>query len=327
MSHEITEFAPGIHSFVSARTSAWHKLGTTLESTFDAKQALEHAHLANWNVRKTPLFTFDENQEIIQADNRFATIFTNPVTNKNQFLGDVGSHYAPIQNEAHVDLFNAIVDQSGAVFETAGSLANGRKVFMSMKLPEGIKIGGVDQVDLYLVAMNSHDGSSPFRFIVTPVRVVCANTLAAAVRSNKGSFSIRHVANPAYSIQEARETLNLTFEYVKEFEDEANEMIQKQLDEDYFRRVVASVFGTENAKTDRQLEIAQKHVDGVMSTLATSTTLDGIEGTNWAGYQAVTEYMDHFMDVRKGSDEARAIRALSDTGTKIKQDVFTALAR
>lgn len=329
MAHEINEMAPGVHSFVSAREDAWHHLGTTLENTFDAQTALETAHLANWNVRKTPLVTFDGEEQIL-VPNRWATVYTNPVTQGVQYLGVVGSHYEPIQNEHHIDLLDAIVDESGAHFETAGSLREGRETFVSMKMPETMNIGGQDPVDLYLVALNSHDGSSAFRFIVTPVRVVCANTQAAAIESAKASFSIRHVKGATGAISEAREALGLTFKYIEAFETEAQAMIQRQLDADTFERIVGDLFGMQEATSQRQENVALEHVGNVMSLYRSSDTMNGLQGSAWGGYQAVTEYFDHYMGVRDtGTAAAYARSARAVTSRPViaqKERAFAALA-
>ena len=96
----------------------------------------------------------------LEVPDQFATVRTNPVTGRPDVLGVVGRGYTPIQNEEHAALLDALVDESGAHFETAGSLRGGRQVFLTMKLPTTMQIGGVDPVDLYLIAFNSHDGTS-----------------------------------------------------------------------------------------------------------------------------------------------------------------------
>ena len=104
--------------------------------------------------------------------------------------------YRPLQNEEHCDFLNHLADASGAIFDTAGSLRGGRQVFVTMRLPETVLVGGVDELDLNIAALNSHDGNSAFRLLVTPVRVVCANTQAAALRHHVASVSIRHTPAP-----------------------------------------------------------------------------------------------------------------------------------
>lgn len=329
MSHEINELSPNVHSYVGARVDAWHRLGVTLEDTFDAETALQKAHLAGWNVRKTPLFTVDENGNQIVAESRFATIYTNPVTGENQYLGVVGSYYEPIQNEKHIDLLNALVDESGAHFDTAGSLRSGRETFVSMKLPETMNVGGQDPVDLYLLALNSHDGASAFRFLVTPVRVVCANTQAAAIRAAKSSFSIRHVRGATGVIAEAREALDLTFKYVSEFEVEAERLLGLSFSDREFDGFIKELFDYEKAETTRQFNTATEHVEGASSLWHSSATMEGITGTRWGAYQAVTEYTDHFMAVRNTGYEENILRAnrtaLSGSVTRLKERAFASL--
>jgi phage/plasmid-like protein (TIGR03299 family) len=330
MAHEINELAPGIHSFVSAREDAWHKLGVTLENTFDAETALEKAHLAGWNVRKLSLTMTDENGNNTVLPNRWATAYTNPITSATEYLGVVGGNYTPIQNEEHTELLNALVDESGAHFETAGSLRGGKQTFISMKMPDTMNVGGQDPVDLYLVALNSHDGSSPFRFLITPVRVVCANTQAAAIQQAKSSFSIRHVRGAQGHIQEAREALDLTFKYVEAFETAAEQMLQVSMTDIEFNRIIAGLFEADSAKTKRQENTAAQHMDAVMNLWRNSTTMDGIQGTRWGAYQAVTEYTDHFMQVRntgKGDGIARAARAvLPSPVMALKEEAFKRLS-
>lgn len=329
MAHELNELAPNMHSFASAREDAWHKLGVTLDQTFNAETALEKAHLANWNVRKTEIKAFENGNEIA-IPNRFATVYTNPVTKKTQYLGVVGSSYTPIQNEAHVSLLDAIVDESGAHFETAGSLREGRETFISMKLPSTMRVGGNDPVDLYLVAFNSHDGTSSFRFAVTPVRVVCANTQAAALAAAKSTFAVRHVKGATGVIAEARQALDLTFAYLDEFEVEAERMISAELRDSEFQQIVERLFDLDVATSKRQENTAADHVANVMTLWRDSPTMTGITGTKWGAYQAVTEYTDHFMSVRNthaSLDVARANRTVISKPIKnLKEKAFAVLA-
>lgn len=331
MSHEINILAEGSESFVSAREHAWHRLGRVVESAMTAQDAMDYAYLAGWNVRKTPMFTIDEDGNQIEADNRFATIYTNPVTKANQYLGVVGSHYTPIQNEEHISLLDALVDESGAKFETAGSLKGGREVFVSMKLPHTMQIGGHDAVDQYIVAMNSHDGTSPLRFMVTPVRVVCANTLTAATNSAKTSFSVRHVGDAKFAMQDARDALQLTYKYFDEFEAAAQKMIKRELNDAQFEMMLSTLLKKDEVETPRQEATVNKHMSAITELWKQSSTVAPVAQTRWGAYQAVTEYTDHFMSVNKSktSDEAtaRAFRAVTSSQIKnLKQDAFELLS-
>ncbi|HON74695.1 MAG TPA: DUF932 domain-containing protein, partial [Dermatophilaceae bacterium] len=217
----------------------------------------------------------------------------------------------------------------GATFDTAGSLRGGRQVFVTMRLPEHLSIGGSDRVDLNIAALNSHDGSSAFRVLITPVRVVCANTQHAALRNHLSSWSIRHTRNAKAAVQAARDTLGLTFAYVEAFEAEAERMINTSVTDAAFFELVQNLFPspspeaparTRNAARRRQASLAHLWHD--------AATQSGIAGTAWAAYQSVVEYVDHFAPVRDKADAAmaRALRLLTtDEPARIKARAWTAL--
>jgi phage/plasmid-like protein (TIGR03299 family) len=313
------------------RKHVWERIGQQVEGATNAQEALATAHLSGWNVRKVNLTAFD-GEKAIAVPNRFATVFDSPVTNEVEYLGVVGGNYEPIQNEEHSALLNAIIDESGAQFETAGVLGGGRRVFITMKMPETMMVGGFDAVNNYIVALNSHDGTTPFKFAVTPIRVACQNALAAAFKSATSTFSVRHTRGANGVIAEAREALELTFKYETEFEAMAESMIANTIAEDEFQKIVAGLFNVTGAKTERQERIALDHVDNVISLFNSSDTMDGIRGTRWGAYQAVTEYTDHFMNVKntRGEDYAtlRALRAAEPNSPvhKVKERAFELLS-
>jgi phage/plasmid-like protein (TIGR03299 family) len=332
MAHELNELAPGIHSFASAKLDAWHRLGTVVDDAMNAEHALAAAHLAGWNVRKTQIFARDEHGNEVAIGNRFATIYTNPISNASTYLGVVGGHYTPIQNEAHADLLDAIVDESGAHFETAGSLRGGRETFITMKMPETMLIGGKDAVDMYLIGLNSHDGTSSFRFMISPVRVVCANTQAAALRSAVSSFSVRHNGIASSRLQEAREALSMTWKYAEEFELSAQMMIEKSISDRAFDKITAQLFGGATATTARAKNVVDEHRAGVSAIWnSDGDTMRGMHGNRWGAYQAITEYIDHNMGVRSTGDSADVARArrvvTSKSVQSIKETAFSALSR
>ncbi|QGJ93547.1 hypothetical protein SEA_MUFASA8_100 [Arthrobacter phage Mufasa8] len=328
MSHELETYGE-LASFVSAREPAWHKLGTVLDSTFDAATALKTAHLAGWNVRKSPLTTVDDDGNVLQVPGKFANIRTNPFDGSTDVLGTSGSKYTPIQNEDHVDLLDTLVDESGAHLETAGSLRGGREVFVTMAMPDSMWIGGVDEVKTYISALNSHDGESSFKFVVGPVRVVCANTQAAAIAQAKSMFSVRHTANHKQSIATARDALGLTFKYIDGFQQEAEKMIQESLTEAAFYDIVKDLMGDPDKQKGAAKTTLVRKQDDLMELFTSSPTATQIKGTRWAGYQAVTEWVDFFSPVRgaKGDvQEARAVRAIGESGLNLKTKAFQLLS-
>ncbi len=331
MSHELETFADGTTGFASARQLAWHRLGTVLPDTFTASQAMEHARLGWWNVRKEHLqavVVTNEGVSTIDVPDRYATVRTNPVTGSPEALGVVGPSYVPIQNEEHCDLLDALVDESGAHFETAGSLKGGRQVFITMKLPNTMQVGGVDAIDTYLTACNSHDGSMAFRLMVTPVRVVCANTLAAAIRRAKSSFSIQHTSGARSHIQVAREALGLTFRYNAEFQSEAERMLDTTMTDAQFAELVRELWPMPHDPTLRTRNSIARRDTELTYLFHDADTNRAIRGTRWAGYQAVTEYLDHYTPVgpKRDAGKVRAERAISDASIAIKVRAFDLLA-
>jgi len=331
MAHELETWSDGTASFVSAREHAWHRLGTVLPAEFDAAQAMSYARLGGWNVRTmalqtAPVLSADGVFGALPVPDQFATVRTNPVSGGVDVLGVVGRGYTVIQNEEHADLLNRVVDEGGACFETAGSLRGGRSVFLSMKLPRTMNIGGIDPVDLYLIALNSHDGTSAFRLLVSPVRVVCANTQALALRRAQSSFSIRHTSGARGNIAQAREALGLTFKYAEVFEREAEQMIQASLTDAQFEQIIGKLWTTESG-SKRSATITANRADVLTGLFSDAPTNASIRGTRWAGYQAITEYLDHFAPVAGGTDTARAERvATGGTVTTVKARAFEMLA-
>lgn len=332
MAHELEQFGEQT-AFVSAREDAWHRLGTVLPDSFTAEEAMKFAHLADWDVRKQPLYTSDIlSTQPLPIKDRFATIRTNPWTKQPEVLGVVGSKYTPIQNEDHADLLNALVDESGAHFETAGSIKGGTQTFMTMKLPQSIKIGGFDEIQPYIIALNSHDGSMAFQFLISPIRVVCANTQAAAIRNAKSRFSVKHTKNGTKSIiAQAREALGMTYEYLESFERLAQEMIQRELTTDQFIELVDNLLPLSEDSSELIINRVGAERVRLINLFEQSETMNEIRGTVWSGYQAVTEYLDHYRTVMgKDANQSniyRALQAVNGTSEEIKSRAFALLQR
>jgi phage/plasmid-like protein (TIGR03299 family) len=303
----------GQTSFVSAREDAWHRLGTVLPDAFTAEEAMEHGLLGGWNVRKLPAWTTDDvTGKPLAMPGRFSVVRSNPVSRATEFLGDVGSVYHPIQNEEHCDFLNTLVDESGAHFETAGAINGGRQVFVTMKLPGYMQVGGVDRVNNYLAAVNSHDGSMPFTFMITPVRVVCENTLNLAFGRASRTFRVRHTRGARALIQQqAREALELTFKYLDEFQVMAEQLINTTLTQQAFEEIIMREFGPAKDAPAATVTRSTNKVDEMARLFADANTQEGIRNTAWAGLNALTEWSDHFSPTRgEDREAARAVNAL-----------------
>lgn len=334
MSHEIEEFQDGTAAFLSARQDAWHRLGTTLPGAFSAEDAMTYAKLGGWNVRKAPLqtvpqITVDGVDAGLECPDMYAIIRDHPITGQAEVLGgtSVGRLYEPIQNEAHADVLNLLTDTTGAVFETAGSLHGGKQVFITMKLPDTMAIGGEDAVDVYIAAVNAHDGGASFKLMVTPVRVVCANTLAAALGNHQAVFKIRHTKSAAGRIEQAREALGLSFKYIAAFEEEAQAMAASHIELAEFRSVIQGLFpeGKPNSKAEQNRGVKIRTLDYIFQ--AADENAGALRFTRWGAYNAVTAYADHYAGTSTKMDDqdARALRAIEDPAVyNLKSRAFAA---
>lgn len=319
---------------VPNRTDALHTLGADVSKTSTAREAMEVAGLAGWNVRKMPLETVvaleDGGELRLPVPGKFATVRDLPGAGVKVLGGAVGNTYRPLQNEEHCDILDAIVDYSGANFESAGAMREDRDVFVSMKLNDQMLVGGIDPIDLYLAAFNSHDGSSSFKLAVTPVRVFCSNQQAAVMGDAKSSFTVRHTVNARSIVAEARHALDLTFAYSTVFEAAAERLIQETMTDAQFNEIIRKWWPVGDDAAKAVVTRNEKKLDKLDELFSAADTNANIRGTRWAAYQAVTEYVDHFAPTNlNGASSiaaARATRVLTGaTAHDVKNYAFQSL--
>lgn len=328
MSHNLEQFEDGTAAFFTAREVAWHKLGTVTTDALTAEDALKTAYL-DWTVFKSenpvstmvPMFgdsAMEEgSMEEVTFEDKFMTYRYHPKTHKADALGVVGNRYTPVQNSEAFSLLNYIADESGAVFETAGSLNNGRKVFMTMKLPNQMTIGGVDAIDMYLMAWNTHDGTSSFNLLTTPIRVVCQNTLSMAISGAKSSFALRHTTNVQGKVAEAREALQLAWQYTDAFAIEAEELLAQKLSTNDYAKIVEKLIPIDET-VERKRSLAED-ARGALMSLWNAPTQQNVAGTKWAAWNAIVEYADWAKPVRgDNADVKRAERIVTGAGDAFK---------
>jgi phage/plasmid-like protein (TIGR03299 family) len=308
---------------------AWHGLGTVVSEAVKAEEALRLAHLNDWNVHKVRIFGERGDRSgmaarTIELPDTYMTVRTNPFTGELEGLGTVGKVWRPMQNEDLCEALDAIVDESGAHYHTAGSLEGGRKVFVSMKMPEGILVGGEDPVDLYLIASTAHDGTGASQFMVSPVRPVCKNTLDAAVRGAKRKWSVRHSTNAEGKVLEAREDLAITFKYAEDAKKVFDGMISSPFSDAEMEAFLEELMPDPKSDAEGWVERAAGQRRVVADIFTHAATCEVGRGTKWAAYNAVAEYADWH---RPGNPERRAREALGiGVNQALKPKAFKALA-
>lgn len=311
MAHELEiDSVTGKTTFASFREPAWHGLGTVFEEEVNTSKMLELAHLDNWNVRleEIPMpenFTSDKTNYFVARSNPF---------NKKQtdVLGVVGERYRTLQNEDLFSFGDNILDGGGR-WETAGSIKGGRQVFGSIALERETVLdpnGVGDKVNTYLLVNTSHDGSVAIQASITPVRVVCANTLNLAIgggvgrnRNIKQSFKIRHTQTAEGKVIAAREALGLANAYMDEFDVMAKAMIETEISKAKFDEIVALAYPMPEKDSKGSLSKWQTKIE-LIEDIYTGEFNHMISGTAWGAFNAMTERLDWYRAGRKGNNES-----------------------
>jgi len=299
----------GVEFAAYARTAAWHRLGAVkVDGQMTVEEALRLANLSGWNVQKEPIFTADG----LVVPGRNATVAT--ILGKRTVLGDVGDRYVPFQNEEHALFLQTLVDESGGWVETAGALGRGEKVFVSLRLPESVTVGGQsgDKVDTYIGALNAHDASQPFTVVTTPIRWECQNMINYSLSKATNRHTVRHTgAGLRGAVVEAQRVLGLIYQYNEAFETEAEKLVQIAMTSESFEEMIAKEYGYEGENL-AAAERADDRMGQMMTLFDKAGTNASIRGTAWAGFNAVVEYFDWFSATNAEDEDAkRAEKSLS----------------
>lgn len=280
MAHEV-------ETMFSVGETPWHGLGRILvNAPLTGADALREAGL-NWTVSKVPLFL----QDGTKHPEAFATVRDSD----KRILGAVGKAYTVFQNHDAMWVLDQAVQDGRARYETAGSLRNGRTVWILTKVNAAFDVTKGDTVDTFALVTNSHDGSKAAQVRFTPIRVVCQNTLSAATASGaSGRFiSVRHTANVSARMAIAGETLGILRDQVAATAEVYRAMANVQMTAEKIRLYLTSLVpDNKNAESNVRTRNIR---DRIMSLVETGRGADlpGVRGTLWGTYNAVTEYVDH----------------------------------
>ncbi|KAA0993422.1 DUF932 domain-containing protein [Dyadobacter aurulentus] len=311
------------HSFFSVKEKAWHGLGQVVDQYPTSQEAIVHAGL-DYRVEKAKLFTegLHENEEqnmpAISVPGYFATMRTD----NNAILGVVGKDYQIVQNRDAFTFFDSIVGGDGIMYETAGALGKGERIFITAKLPGYIKVGNDDLIEKYLFLTTSHDGSGSITAAFTPVRIVCANTLNAAMKNMTNVVKIRHTSNAAERLRTAHKVMGIASRYSEEIGATFNRWTKKPITDPQLKRLIEIAMapnkevlgnlkdGKVNALSTQFVNIVEDVYEYALSnpTQQLPTTM----GTVFGAYNAVTGY---FQNVRKFQDDEAKLKSIVLGGT------------
>jgi phage/plasmid-like protein (TIGR03299 family) len=311
MAHNL-EVENGEVAFALRGAPAWHNLANrifTQDEEVTTATMLEEAKLANWNVRLSPIA-----EHIPESWNDVSTaslvLRDNPFNGGTDVLATVGKRYKPVQNEELFAFADAIHDANADCrWESAGSLKQGKVVFGTVDIPRTMVLdpqGANDETKLYLIVWTSHDGSVAVQAAVTPVRVVCQNTLNLAMKSAKQSFKIRHTQSVEGRIQVARETLGLALGYFDEFEKNAQALYSQAITDAEFSKLIQTIYPKPEKDAKGAIKKWENKVVLIDDLYHNSPTNATIKGTKWGAFNALTERLDYYRSGRGNSESLMA---------------------
>lgn len=245
----------------------------------------------------------------------------------NEHFGVVGKDWTPLQNTEAFEFFDRIVGQGDAIYTSAGVLGAGERFFLQAKLPEHMKVAD-DVIDMFLLFTNTHDGSAAVDVRFTPVRVVCENTLNAAMRTKtaaKHIYRIRHTKNVRERFMLADQILSISNKYQMEMNDIFNRMVATKMDRE---QTTAAFLKTIHPNVKPGIDLKDFHaktqriISDMEAAGRSDVSMQQYEGTAWHAFNAVTYYVDHMKEYRgKTSFEG----SVYGTGADMRQGIFDAL--
>ena len=287
-----------VETMFYVREAPWHGLGTKVEEATDSGTALQLAGL-DWNVVQSQIVTVDG----LLVPNFKANIREND----NTALGVVSNRYRIVQNTDAFAFTDALIGE-GVTYETAGSLQNGRKVWILAKLPQRYIING-DEIAPYIVFMNSHDGTGAIKVAATPIRVVCQNTLNLALSTAKRTWSAVHTGDIQGKLTDARETLALASKYMTELGRNFNELSRKHVAVDMAEKIIRELIAIDEQMPATQKKNLQRQRDDMLYRYHEAPDLKNLDHNAYRLVNAVSDFATHSDPVRRRSNYQESLFA------------------
>ncbi len=282
-----------VESMFYVEDMPWHKTGTELTEPPDSQTAIIAAGL-NWNVEKTKIYS----QNGFEIKNYFGIMRTD----NKKILGVVKNNYQPLQNRDAFNFFDPLINSKFLQYETAGALGEGEIVWILAKIRNdgSFYVHQDDEISKYLLLSNSHDGQSAVNIKFTPIRVVCQNTLSMALNSGK-TTNIKHLPGMKDKLEDIQAVVTDICKIYSHIEVRFNEMAECKLEnnavQSYFNKIYP-VMDLKLGMTEEQIKkrdfIIKIHQQ-LMNYFENGIGVKEfhIDGTLWAAYNAVTQFIDH----------------------------------
>lgn len=280
--------AANVESMFYVRTAPWHGLGTRVDEALTAKNALEMAGL-NWKVSQKEISTYDG----ISVPGYYANIRSSD----NKVLGVVSDRYTVVQNEEAFAFTDNMI-QKGVRYETAGSLNGGRRVWILAKLTNEYIIRG-DRISPYLVISNTHDGSGSIKVALTPIRVVCQNTLCLALNTAQRNWSTKHTGEIQNRMEDAKETLFRAEEYMDSLGNAIEELHNIHIPKKKVEEVVNILLPIPDTATSLQEKNIETQRKDILLRYMYAPDLKNLPENGYRFVNAVSDFVNHAKPLRE----------------------------
>lgn len=290
--------AANIETMFSVREKPWHYELTKdctkiIQEAPNSAEALKAAGL-DWKVEQTEVFT---NDGIV-----IPGYFANRRNSDNKVLGIVSGRYKVVQNEDAFAFTDALIgeNEDGEVrYETAGSLNGGKRVWMLAKMPEREIVG--DKFEPYVCFSNSHDGTGAVNISVTPIRVVCNNTLNIAINTASRRWTTRHIGNIEDKLSEARTCLGMTNAYMDALSQDADRLACTPLYMDTLKEIIDVMFPIEETDSEKK-KTNMNRLKETYYACYLSPDIEKFMNTAWGAANAMSDMVDHMQPLRNSSN-------------------------
>lgn len=300
-----------VETMFYTRTTPWHGLGTRVEEAPGSKEALEIAGL-DWKVTQKEIYTQDGQQ--------IPGFKANVREMDQRILGVVTNRYRIVQNEEAFAFTDQLLGE-GVTYETVGSLQGGRRTWILARLPQRYIISG-DEITPYLVFMNSHDGSGAIKAAMTPVRVVCQNTLNLALSTAKRSWSTNHTGDIQGKLRDAEETLFYADHYMKELGKTIDQMNQTKISDQKVKEYIDALFPEAEGASEIQKRNILHLKEEVKFRYFEAPDLQHIGKNAYRFVNAVSDFATHAKPLKERSNYRENLFARTVDGNAVIDKAF-----
>lgn len=280
--------AANVETMFYTREKPWHGLGTGVREAPCSADALRLAGL-DWDVVQEPIYTDDGG--IIPGYK------ANIRDSDRKVLGVVTDRYKIIQNREAFAFTDSLLG-SGVRYETAGALQGGRKVWLLARLPQEYIISG-ERISPYLVFSNTHDGSGAVRVAVTPIRIVCNNTLNLALRTAQRGWSMIHTGDIRGKIQEAKDTLFMAEKYMESLGEEIEKLRRQKISDRQVQGYIEALLPLEKDATAAQAKNTRRLREDIGRRYHDAPDLKGVGKNAYRFINAVSDFATHADPLRR----------------------------